>query len=147
MENANGENTRGSGTRGGYRGSRGGDRGGGFRGDRGGRGGDSFRPGTGRGGPRGGRGGNASLSVVAMVTKDFKCNDEELVALRMGNLPKSSDFNRIKNLLKGFKQVDRSVIFGENVYGMPNGIGIVLLENSDEAQKALESLSGTQVDK
>ena len=94
-------NTRDTDTRGGYPGSRG-DRGGyrgSDRGGRGGRGSDSFRPGTGRGGPRGGRGGFAGPSDVAMLTKDLKCDDEDLVALRIGNLPKSSDFNKIKNLL------------------------------------------------
>ena len=123
---------RGGGDRGGYRGgNRDGDRGG-YRGR--GRGGDDRRPGTGK-----------PPSVIAMVTKDLTFAASDLVALRLANIPKSSDFYKIKDFLKGFKQVSRSVIFGENVYGMPNGIGIVLMETAEDAEKAVAALDGMQL--
>ena len=38
--------------------------------------------------------------------------------------------------------MNRSVIFGENAYGCPNGIGIVLMESTKDASDAVATLDG-----
>ena len=41
--------------------------------------------------------------------------------------------------------MNRSVLFGENAYGMPNGISIVLMETTDDAEKAIAAVDGMQL--
>ena len=67
--------------------------------------------------------------------------------LYVGNLPFSADENEVRSL---FEQNDRTVaevkLITDRDTGRPRGFGFVEMENSEDADRAITALNGTQMD-
>lgn len=64
----------------------------------------------------------------------------------VGNLSFSTDSNELENLFAEYGAVDRAQVITDRETGRSRGFGFVEMANDDEAQNAIESLNGKDVD-
>lgn len=64
----------------------------------------------------------------------------------VGNLSFNTDSNELENLFAEYGAVDRAQVITDRETGRSRGFGFVEMANDDEAQTAIESLNGKEVD-
>lgn len=64
----------------------------------------------------------------------------------VGNLSFTTDSNELENLFAEYGAVDRAQVITDRETGRSRGFGFVEMANDDEAQNAIESLNGKDVD-
>ncbi len=64
----------------------------------------------------------------------------------VGNLSFNTDSNELENLFAEYGAVDRAQVITDRETGRSRGFGFVEMANDDEAQNAIESLNGKEVD-
>lgn len=64
----------------------------------------------------------------------------------VGNLSFNTDSNELENLFAEYGAVDRAQVITDRETGRSRGFGFVEMANDDEAQNAIESLNGKEID-
>ena len=63
----------------------------------------------------------------------------------VGNLPWSTSDQDLTDAFGAFGKVEKASIISDRNSGRSKGIGFVTMEDADEANKAIESLNGTEM--
>ena len=64
----------------------------------------------------------------------------------VGNLPFSTDSSELEELFAGFGSVSRAQVITDRDTGRSRGFGFVEMDSDDEAQNAIESLNGSDLE-
>ena len=65
-----------------------------------------------------------------------------MISIYIGNLPYDTTEEQVAELFRPFGEVNRATLVKDRETGRPRGFGFVEMENDDDAQKAIEGLSG-----
>ena len=66
--------------------------------------------------------------------------------LYVGNLPYSCDSDQLRNLFAEFGEITEARVITDRHSGRSKGFGFVEFTNEDDAQKAIDAMSGKDVD-
>lgn len=65
-----------------------------------------------------------------------------MTSIYIGNLPYDATENQVVELFKPYGEVNRATLVKDQETGRPRGFGFVEMPDTDEAQKAIQALSG-----
>jgi RNA recognition motif-containing protein len=87
-----------------------------------------------------------------VMTISFKCQNHAYYSLKqekmniyVGNLDHKVTEQELKELFVEFGQVESAKIISDKYSGRSRGFGFVVMEDKDEAQKAIESLNNKSI--
>jgi len=68
-----------------------------------------------------------------------------MLNIYVGNLPYSVNEDDLRNLFSEFGEVSNAHVISDRDTGRSKGFGFVEMENSDDGQKAIEALDGSDL--
>lgn len=89
---------------------------------------------------------------VICNTLDLKCYERSRIIIEnskmeiyVGNLPWSTSDQDLTDAFGAFGKVEKASIISDRNSGRSKGFGFVTMEDADEANKAIESLNGSEM--
>lgn len=69
-----------------------------------------------------------------------------IVNIYVGNIPRTTDEDTIRNLFEEYGEVAEVKLLKDNYTGQLRGFGFVTMHSQDEAEKAIEGINSTELE-